>query len=165
MDIKKSQQNNYGLEALPILFHSQTKQFVNILEKDGVKFLKFWWDHVGDRLPEEKRGTFGGINFEIEELDSRTKLVFIGLPSPKEDGDPYFLCFVARPERRFFLIRIPNSVAFALIRDDKCGQEHTTRFGYLTPMGIFRPRGVGLKPTKADFKRIVKSKIQKKSRK
>lgn len=164
MDIKKSQQNNFGLEALPILFHSQTEQFMKYLEKDGDKFLKFWWNHVGDRMPENKRITYGGTAFETEKIDSKTTLVIITLPSPKEDGDPYFLAFVAKPERRFFLVRIPTTIAFALVRDDKCGQEHLTRFGFLTPMGIFRSRGVGLNPTKTDFKRIVKSKIEKRKR-
>jgi len=164
MDIRKSQQYNFGIEALPILFHSQTNTFMNYLEKDGIKFLKFWWNHVGDRMPENKRVSFGGITYEVEKLDQKTSLITITMMSPTEDGDPYFLSFVARPERRFFLVRIPTSIGFALVRDDKCGHENLTRFGYLTPMGMFRPRGVGLKPTKADFKRQVISKISKKGR-
>jgi hypothetical protein len=147
------------MEALPVLFHSQTTQFMKYLEKDGVKFLQFWWNHVGDRLPEERRVTSAGLAYEVEKIDAKTNLVIITLPHPKEDQDPYFLAFVARPERRFLWIRLPTTIAFAIIRDDGVKELHKTNFGYLTPSGNFRPRGIGLIPTKLDFKRIVKSKI------
>ena len=130
------------------------------LDKDGVKFLQFWWNHVGDRLPQEKRLSSGGLTYEIEQLDAKTKLVIITLPTPKENEEPYFLGFVAKPERRFLWVRIPTTTAFALVRDDSCKEEHKTSFGYLTPSGNYRMRGVGLNPTKQDFKRIVKSKLQ-----
>ena len=88
---KQEFQYNFGMEALPVLFHSQTNQFMKYLEKDGVKFLNFWWNHVGDRLPEEKRVTSAGLAFEVEKIDAKTNLVIITLPTPKEDHDPYFL--------------------------------------------------------------------------
>jgi hypothetical protein len=164
MDKKKSLQYNFGMEAIPILFHSQTNQFMKYLEKDGLKFLNFWWNHVGDQMPEEKRVSSAGMTFDIEQLDKKTKMVIITLPTPKEDLDPYFLGFIARPERRVLWVRFPNSVGYALIRDDGCDQPHKTGFGFLTPRGAFRPRGVGLNPTKIDFKRMMKSKLtQKKS--
>jgi hypothetical protein len=162
MDIRKSLQYNFGLEAIPILFHSQTSQFMKYLEKDGIKFLQFWWNHVGDRMPEDKRVTPAGMTFEVEQIDKKTRLIFISLPTPKEDRDPYFLGLVARPERRILWVRWPTTDAFALIRDDGCTQTNKTSFGYLTPHGMFRPRGVGLKPTKLDFKKLVKSKISNK---
>jgi hypothetical protein len=162
MEKNKSLQYNFGMEALPVLFHSQTTQFMKYLEKDGVKFLQFWWNHVGDRLPEERRVTSAGLAYEVEKIDARTNLVIITLPTPREDREPYFLGFVAKPERRFVWIRIPTTTAFALIRDDGCKEQNKTSFGYLTPSGNFRPRGVGLNPTKQDFKRIVKSKISNK---
>jgi hypothetical protein len=160
MDKRKSCQYNFGLEAMPILFHSQTNQFMKYLEKDGAKFLNFWWNHVGDQLPEEKRVSSAGLSFEVEKIDDKTKLVIITLPTPKEDRDPYFLGFVAKPEKRLLWVRLPTSIGFVLIRDDGCREQHKTSFGYVTPHGMFRPRGVGLNPTKLDFKRIVKSKIK-----
>lgn len=160
MEKNKSLHYNFGMEALPVLFHSQTNQFMKYLDKDGVKFLQFWWNHVGDRLPQEKRLSSGGLAYEIEQLDAKTKLVIITLPTPKENEEPYFLGFIAKPERRFFWIRLPTTTAFALIRDDSCKEQHKTSFGYLTPSGNFRLRGVGLNPTKQDFKRHVKSRIQ-----
>jgi len=162
MEKNKSLQYNYGMEAIPVLFHSQTNQFMKFLEKDGVKFLQFWWNHVGDRLPAEKRVTPAGLTFEVEQIDKKTKLIIITLPTPKEHEEPYFLGLIAKPERRFVWIRIPTTTAFALIKDDNVKEQHKTSFGYLTPSGNFRLRGVGLNPTKQDFKRLVKSKITEK---
>ena len=162
MDKRRSCQFNFGMEALPILFHSQTNQFMKYLEKDGLKFLNFWWNHVGDQLPEEKRVSSAGLTFEIDKIDDKTKLVIITLPVPKEDGDPYFLGFVSKPEKRVLWVRLPTTTGFALIRDNGCKELNKTSFGYITPHGIFRPRGVGLNPTKLDFKRIIKTKINEK---
>jgi hypothetical protein len=159
MDKKLSQQNNFGLDAMPILFHSTPTKFVELLEKDGLKFLTFWWNHVGDRLPEGKRVSPAGMSYEIEVLDKKTKLVIISLPTPKENQDPYFLGFVAKPERRLLWVKLPTSLGFTLIRDDEVKEQNRTSFGYLTPNGHFRPIGVGLKPTKLDFKRQVKSRL------
>jgi hypothetical protein len=159
MDKNKSQNWNYAFDAMPILFHSQTNNFMKYLDKDGLKFLQFWWNHVGDKLPEEKRISPNGLTFEIDEIDKNTRMVIITLPSPKEDGDVYFLGCIARPEKRFAMVRLPTSRMFVLFRDDHVDQPHRTNFGELTPQARCRPRGIGLNPTKQDFKRIVKQKI------
>ena len=165
MDNRKSQLWNFGLEAIPILFHSSTNSFMKYIEKDGKKFLEFYWNHVGDRLPEEKRTSPAGLAFEVESIDKRTQLVIITLPTPKVDGDPYFLGLVVRPERRFGWVRIPNSLCYVLKRADDCGQPHLTRFGEMTPRALFRERGIGLAPTKLDFKRTVKKRLEPKGKK
>lgn len=162
MEKNRSLQYNFALDAIPILFHSQTGQFVKLLERDGMKFLNFWWNHVGDKLAEDKRVSSAGLSFDIETVDSKTKLVVISLPSPKEDMDPYFIGFIARPEKRVLWVKLPTSEGYALLRDDGVKDQNKTNFGYVTPNGLFRPRGVGLKPTKQDFKRYLKSKISEK---
>lgn len=159
MDKSKSQSWNFSFEAMPLLFHSQTNEFVKYLQKDGLKFLQFWWNHVGDMLPEEKRVNPHGMVFDIEDLDDKSHLVLITLPSPKENGEAYFLACVARPERRFGIVRLHNSRMFVLYRDDSVDQPQHTNFGELTPRANVRPQGVGLHPTIQDFKRIVKQKL------
>lgn len=162
MDKNKSHQWNFVFEVLPALFHSQTDSFVKYLDKDGVKFLKFWWDHMGDRLPAEKRVTAAGLTFEEEDLNEKTKLITIILPSPREDGDAYFVGLIPKPERRFAIVRFYNSNMFVLIRKDDVTQPNHTSFGEVTPRGNYRERGVGVKPTKQDFKRIIKNRVEKK---
>jgi len=162
MEKNRSQVYNFALDCVPILFHSQTTQFMKYLRDKGKEFLQFWWDHVGDQIPEDKRMTFAGINYDIEQIDKKTMLVTISLPTPKEDGDPYFLGLIARPEKRVLWVRLPTTEAYCLVRDDKCGQANLTSLGYITPNGIFRPRGIGLKATKQDFQRYLKNRLTQK---
>lgn len=162
MDKTKSQHYNFVFEALPSLFFSQTNEFIKYLDKDGAKFLKFWWDHVGDKMPEEKRVSSAGLTYEIEDIDEKNRLITVILPSPKNDQEAYFVGMIPKPERRFAMVRLHNSHMFVLRRDDHVNQPHRTSFGILTPNSIYRERGIGLNPTKQDFKRIVKSKVERK---
>lgn len=155
MEKNKSLPYNFTMEAIPVLFHSQTNNFMKYIEKDGMKFLQFWWNHVGDRLPEEKRITFAGVTFSIEQIDKKTKLVIITMPTPRENEEAYFIGLIAKPERRILWVRIPTATAFGLVRDDNCKEQYKTNFGYLTPSGNFRPRVMGLNPTKKDFKKLI----------
>lgn len=155
MEKNKSLPYNFAMEAIPVLFHSQTNNFMKYIEKDGMKFLQFWWNHVGDRLPEEKRITFAGVTFSIEQIDKKTKLVIITMPTPRENEEAYFIGLIAKPERRILWVRIPTATAFGLVRDDNCKEQYKTNFGYLTPSGNFRPRVMGLNPTKKDFKKLI----------
>jgi hypothetical protein len=164
MEIKKSHQWNFVFDVMPALFHSQTDGFVKYIDKDGDKFLKFWWDHIGDRLPAEKRTTGAGLTFEKDDIDAKTQLITITLPSPKEDGDVYFIGLIPRPERRFAVVRFYTSTMFVLLRKDSVDQPNRTSFGEVTPKGNYHERGIGLKPTKQDFKRIIKNRLEKKKK-
>jgi len=164
MDNTKSHQWNFVFEAMPSLFHSQTDGFIKYLDKDGAKFLKFWWDHVGDKLPAEKRATAAGLTFEKDELNPKTQLITITLPSPREDGDVYFIGLIPKPERRFAFVRFYTSTMFVLCRKDDVDQPNRTTFGIVTPRGNYHEYGVGLKPTKQDFKRVIKNRLEKKKK-
>ncbi|MEL7591516.1 MAG: hypothetical protein AAGU17_09540 [Anaerolineaceae bacterium] len=164
MDKNKSHQWNFVFEAMPTLFHSQTDGFMKYLDKDGVKFLKFWWDHMGDKLPDEKRTTPAGLTFEKQEIDAKNKLILITLPSPRENGDAYFIGLIPRPERRFAFVKFYTSTMFVLIRKDDVDQPNHTSFGIVTPRGNYHEYGIGLKPTQQDFKRVIKNRLEKKKR-
>ncbi|MDO9121949.1 MAG: hypothetical protein Q7U31_09190 [Anaerolineaceae bacterium] len=162
MEKKRSLAYNYAFEALPILFHGQTDGFIKYIEKDGVEFLKFWWNHVGDQLEKNKRLSPAGLSFDIESFDSKTKIVFITFPTAQEDGDPILVACVARPERRFAWVRLQNTEYFILSRYDGSKADNKTAFGVITPRGIYHENGIGLAPLKQDFKRIVKARLEKK---
>ncbi|MEI8131236.1 MAG: hypothetical protein WCG34_02305 [Leptolinea sp.] len=159
MDKKKSLQFNFGFEALPILFHSQTTDFINYLEKDGVEFLKFWWDHVGEQMDETKRIPPDGISYESEQ-HGVVNITFITFPTPINDGDPIFLACIGRPEKRFAWVRLPNTDVYILSRYDGCSVEHKTAFGEVSPRGLYGESGIGLNPTLPDFKRFIKKKLK-----
>lgn len=162
MDKNRSHQWNFVFDAMPALFHSQTDNFVRYLDKDGVKFLKFWWDHIGDKMPEEKRVSAAGLTFEKDEINAKNRLILITLPSPRENGDVYFIGLIPKPERRFAVVRLYNSTMFVLCRKDNVDQPHHTSFGIVTPRGNYRESGIGLAPTKQDFVRIIKNRVEKK---
>jgi hypothetical protein len=162
MEKNKSLSWNFTFEAIPLLFHKSTETFMKYLDKDGRNFLVFYWNYAGDLLSEEKRVSPAGLGYTIEQLDKNTQLVIITLPTPKEDGDPYFLALVARPERRFFFVRLPNTEVYVLSRDDHSELENKTAFGYLSPRAIYQEKGGGLPPNKVEFKRVVTNKIMKK---
>jgi hypothetical protein len=158
MNKNKSLQYNFGFEAIPILFHHQTSDFKDYLEKDGVEFLKFWWNHVGDQMEEAKFTSSEGISYEYEKHPKNINLFLITLPAPREDGDPIFLACVGRPERRFSWVRLPNTDVYVLSRYDGSSAKYKTAFGEVSPRGIYRDIGIGLNPTLPDFRRIVMTK-------
>jgi hypothetical protein len=164
MEKNKSHAFNFAFEALPILFHSQTNDFIKHLEKDGIKFLRFWWDHVGDKMGEANRAPWRGLDFTIEKVDEKTKLVWIKMPTPVGDEEAYFTALMAKPEFRFVWVRWPNSLAFALRRWDAVKEPPRTMFGFLTQRALFRPLIEGISPDEESFKRAVYTKIKRRSK-
>jgi len=102
MDNKRSQHFNYTFESLPTIFHSQTKNFFTYLEKDGMKFLEFWWDHMGVRLGQEESDPFENVSFEIKDIpEKKSRLVLLTMPAPKNLFECYFMAFLEEPLKRW----------------------------------------------------------------
>jgi hypothetical protein len=95
---KQTQHIKFASEALPILFHNQTTDFFDYLERDGIQFLKFWWDHVGDKLKENSSSE--GMKYEIRTLDNGKRVVLITLPHPHSPSEAYYLAMIDRPQKR-----------------------------------------------------------------
>jgi len=155
MDLKKSQHLNYSFEAIPVIFHSQTKDFEKYIEGDGMKFLEFWWNHVGERLTFDKLTPFTNVSYEKLKLNEKTKIYFICLPHPRDEGEMYFLGLIRNPERRFGWVRLPSTRAIGLVRRAKDDFPSGTEMGDLTPRGLFVSLGEGPEPTQAAFKNAV----------
>ncbi len=164
MDLKKSQQYNFCYEALPILFHSQTSDFHKYLERDGLAFLEFWWNHVGQRLPAELLVPFAGTAYETFPLNEKTTITIITLPKPREVAEMYFLGLIAHPEKRFGWVRLPSTRVVGLVRRPKDAFDSGTELGDLTPRGLFVTLGKGPEPTKEAFKPVVIAKAQPKAK-
>jgi len=60
------------------------------------------------------------------------------------------------------MVRFYNSTMFVLLRKDSVDQPNRTSFGEVTPRGNYHERGVGLKPTKQDFERVILNRLEKK---
>ncbi len=110
MDNNKSQHFNFTHEAIPILFHKEAQGVFKFLEKDGVKFLRFWWDNMGSRLPESQARSSEGLSYQVKDLEKGLKMLFIDLPQPREPGEVYFMAMIKVPEtlnpiKRLFIFR------------------------------------------------------------
>lgn len=164
MDKKKSQSYNFCYDVLPSLFHTQTDQFMQLIDRDGLKFIKFWWDFVGVRLPDENLSPFKDVSFEVTPLNKKSKLILLTLPSPKETGEIYFVALISNPEKRFAWVRLPTTRIFALAKEKIEIHPSGTTLGDLTPRGIFVPIGEGPVPSKEAFMAAVQERIQSKPR-
>ena len=155
MNVNKSQHYNFTYEAMPIMFHSQTTEFLKYIERDGVKFLEFWWDHVGEKLPQEKHAAFRDVSCELTDLANKAKMVIVRLPPPAEDGESYYLGMIVKPERRFGWVKLPNTTMVCLIRRPSGRFPNNTELVALTPRARQVPIGPGPKPEWAEFKKAV----------
>jgi hypothetical protein len=152
MDKKKSQHYNFCFEVMPSLFHSQTDDFMTYLQRDGLKFLEFWWNHVGQQLPFEQLVPFSSLKYEIVERTPSTKIIFITLPPPKNEGEMFFMALIRNPEKRFAWVRLPSTRMIGLVKRSKDKYKSGTELGDLTPRAIFVSIGEGPTPTMQEFK-------------
>lgn len=97
--VQQSQQKGFTAQALPDLFHQAPDQFLFLLERDGTKFLRFYWDQVGKNLALEEKISPFGLNFEIRQPQRSVKITLITLPKPRLEGEAYYEALVFRPYR------------------------------------------------------------------
>lgn len=163
MDKNKSQHYNFCHEALPTLFHSQTKGFLEYLERDGLKFLKFWWDHVGERLDDSKCSSFAGAQYEIREIpEKKSRVVLVRLPTPTSNYEFYMMALVQTPEKRLPMVRLPNTRVFALEKVPTEMSESGTMFVEVTPRCRMLRIKEGPKPSMQTFYNTVLKYVWKK---
>lgn len=137
MDQKKSQAINYAFEVIPIMFHSQTADFITYLKRDGLKFLEFWWNYIGDQLPEEKRCPFEGMDYKMVDINEKDTMAIITMPEPHDDGEAYYILLLAKPEKRFAWVRLPSTRVLVLIKKEEPDNPNGTELGEVTPRGLY----------------------------
>lgn len=154
----KSQHYNFGHEALPILFHTQTKDFLEFIQKDGIKFLRFWWDHVGERLDDSMLVPFEGMKFEYREIpEKKAKVVLIRMPHPTDFDEFHWMALVKKPDIRmpFVYVKMPTTRVFALSHVPLSKSETGTLIYEITPRARYVLVGPGTTPTKEAFYNAV----------
>lgn len=159
MDQKKTQHYNYAYEAIPMLFHKQTREFTSYLERDGVKFLQFWWDHVGKMLPDDKLSSPEGIKYE-ETRHDKIAIVWLTLPPPANNEEVYFMALILKPEKRFMPIHISNTDIYVLVKGRHKDGTPATVLGQVTPGARFVHHGEGSAPELAAFQQLVLQKLK-----
>ena len=84
---KQNQHQMFSYEILPLIFHNESISFFTYLQRDGTKFLKFWWDRAGVNLDESLRGSSEGIDYEIRTIADGREVVLVTLPAPKKQSE------------------------------------------------------------------------------
>ena len=164
MDKKRSQHFNYTFESLPTVFHSQTKDFFTYLERDGIKFLQFWWDHMGVRMGKDESEPFEDVSYEVKDIqEKKSRMVLITLPKPQVFYESYFLALLEEPVKRF-PVRLPNTRVFALEYVPMEVSSTGTCYGEITRQARYVRYGDGSSPKMDEFYRFVLSKVWKDSK-
>jgi hypothetical protein len=122
MDQNKSQHYNFTHETIPIMWHSQTDQFIKYADKDGAKFLKFWWRHLIENMGVKIESSPEGLGMQIKEtIDKDGKpinIIVLTLPPPTTVGEVYYMFLVKIPRKTLFfdifMARVPSTIVYAL---------------------------------------------------
>ncbi len=161
MDKKKSQHFNYTFESLPNIFHSQTKEFFNYLEKDGTEFLEFWWNHMGVRLGMDESDPFENVSYMLKEIpEKKSRMALLTLPEPKKFLECYFMAFLEEPVKRL-PVRLPNTRIFVLEYVPINSSPTGTLYGEITRHIRYVRYGEGSAPNINDFYQKVLTKVWK----
>ncbi len=107
----KTHQRIFAEDVLPDLFHTTPEQFLALLNRDGTRFLYFYWETAGKSLPAEARAGPFGLNYVFPRLwrkDAAAALIL--LPKPASEGEAYFSALVYRPYRRLLLVSDTTAV-------------------------------------------------------
>ena len=123
----RTQQTDFVSQALTDLFHTSPEQFLFLLGRDGTKFLRFYWDQVGKKLPTEQMVTPFGINYDIRNPHRNTAVAIVTLPKPQKETEAYFTALIYRPNRVTPIFRISDTTkVFSLeYRIDAAGKDNT----------------------------------------
>ena len=162
MPINKNQHQKFTYEAIPIMFHRESLDFVHFLTRDGRKFLKFWWDRSGLNLEESLLVSPDGLDFEISTYKDGRSIIIIKLPIPKNDREAYYLGLVSRPQKKSVFPWKNFARVFALSRAEYEEGSHNTILAELTRSARYVPMGKGPKPDRDDFFDTVKDILDRK---
>jgi hypothetical protein len=116
--VQQSQQKDFANQALPDLFHHTPAEFMFLLERDGTKFLRFYWDQVGKKLAQEQQISPFGLNFEIRQPLRSGKIALITLPKPHLEGEAYIEALIFRPYRVTTFLRVSDTTKVIALEYD-----------------------------------------------
>jgi hypothetical protein len=146
MPKKDSQHYQFAYKALPILFHNQSSDFLTYLARDGVEFLKFYWNYVATETDDDGKSPADGMAYEVREIAGGQKLVLITLPKPRKPPEAYFLAMLTPPVKRSVLPwrNYARVVGLEYHLDG-------THLCDLTPRALRVDQGIGPRPVLEDF--------------
>jgi hypothetical protein len=111
MSVEHSHQRVFYESALPSIFHATPKDFLFYLDRDGNKFLQFYWEQVGKSLGNSDRADGYGLNYIVRKPEKSVTVAMVLLPAPQVTAEAYFEAFIYRPCRVTPILRISDMTA------------------------------------------------------
>ncbi|MBN2678226.1 MAG: hypothetical protein JXR32_09215 [Anaerolineaceae bacterium] len=156
MTSERSQAVIFQEDALPSVFHQTPEEFIYYLERDGNKFLTFYWDQIGKKYPEEERADSYGLHYIIRKPQKKVTIVLVLMPAPQKEGEAYFEAFVYRPSRVTPILRINDMTSvFSLVMITPINDSPKTFIMERTRKGVSLEHGAGPQPVVEDFFQAV----------
>jgi hypothetical protein len=157
----KSDQIVFATQAIPALFHRTPEQFLAFLEKDGNKFLRFYWDEAGKNEGVGTRTPPLGLNHDIRKPDPHTTVILVILPRPKAAPEAFYLALVYRPLRRTPFLGVSDTTkVIALELADSVGEAPATLLREWTRKLKSETLGPGPEPHLEQFYQAVLERLQ-----
>jgi hypothetical protein len=152
---KKSQHYQFVYQAVPVLFHHSHKDFMSLLERDGMKFLQFWWEHAGEEIDETGEQTMEGMAYEFREYKPGKQMALLTLPPPRVTPEAFFMALIPPPPQKSFIPWKNLSNVYILQYFGKKEGQISTRISAVTPRAIIRDMEVSAAPDLESFYQAV----------
>lgn len=113
MNSSKGRRQHYAFAhaVLPRFFYSDPRLFTSYLAQDKSRFLRFYWDKIGEKFDDPGDRVDGsGLNGEVRLLDNQVQAGLITLPTPQRVPEAYFVMtfyhadFNAAPLARYYTL-------------------------------------------------------------
>ncbi len=152
MSVERSHQRVFYESALPSVFHATPEDFLFYLERDGNKFLQFYWEQAGKSFSISDRADGYGLNYIIRKPEKAVTVAVVLLPAPQVTDEAYFEVFIYRPRRVTPILRISDMTAvFAQTLISSDGEKPRTNIIECTRKEQIIDHGPGPEPVVEEF--------------
>jgi hypothetical protein len=154
MTMNRTQQMVFCEDAVPMIFHHSPRQFLNYLDRDGNKFLHFYWNQVAKNLAIDAGISAFGLNYVIKEPVVGTTVVMVILPVPQVEGEAHYLGLVYQPRRIRPFVRLSSRTnVLALVKTGDHDEDQQTTLIETLRNGKKTDHGRGPDPNIDEFYR------------
>lgn len=94
MKLSRSHHYFFAHRLLPKLFHQDAPQFITLLQRDGLRFLEFWWRQASEKIAPEERLLPDGLGYALRELPEGWVVALVVMPLPDGMTEAYFVALL-----------------------------------------------------------------------
>ena len=100
MKLSRAHHYFFAHRLLPKLFHEDAPQFFALLQRDGLRFLEFWWRQAGDIVPPEERLSADGLGYVLRPQPDSWLAAVVIMPPPQGMTEAYFVALFYQERTR-----------------------------------------------------------------